>query len=56
MSWTTTAVKIKNNEPSGQEFHNWNEENLAVALNWLKKYAEKHWIVTLYHKTDGERS
>ncbi len=56
MSWTTTAVKIKGNEPCDLEFHNWNEENLEVALTWLKEYAEKHWIVTLYHRTDGGES
>jgi predicted alpha/beta hydrolase len=56
MSWTTTAVKIKHNEPREHEFHNWNEDNLKVALKWLKKYAEGHWIVTIYHRTDGGRS
>jgi len=53
MSWTTTAVRIKRNEPSEHEFHNWNEENLTVALRWMKRYAQKHWIVTLYHRADG---
>ncbi len=56
MSWTTTATKIKRNEPCGHEFHNWNEENLKVALKWLEAYARKHWIVTLYHRKDGGRS
>jgi hypothetical protein len=56
MSWTTTAVRIKNNEPYNHEFHNWHEENLKVALQWLKKYAEAHWVVTLYHRTDGGES
>jgi len=42
MSWTATAVRIKRNEPSEHEFHNWNEENLAVALRWMKQYAQKH--------------
>ena len=56
MSWTTTAVKIKHNEPCEHEFHNWNEENLKVALKWLKKYAEGHWIVTIYHRKDGGKN
>lgn len=56
MSWTTTAVKIKHNELCDHEFHNWNEENLKVALNWLMKYAKAHWIVTIYHRKDGDRS
>jgi hypothetical protein len=55
MSWTTTAVKIKRNEPCDHEFHNWNEENLKFALRWLKKHAEGDWIVTMYHRTDGGR-
>jgi|WetSurSiteA1Bulk_404760.scaffolds.fasta_scaffold966195_2 hypothetical protein len=53
MSWTTVGVKIVNNEPANHEFHNWNEENLKVALKWLKEFALKGYIVTLYHKTDG---
>jgi len=56
MSWTTTAVRIRRDELSEHEFHNWNEENLNVALKWMERYAKKHWIVTLYHRKDGGRS
>jgi hypothetical protein len=55
MSWTTTAVKITHDEPRDHEFHNWNEHNLNVALAWLREYAQKHWIVTIYHRRDGRR-
>jgi len=53
MSWTTTAVRIMHDEPAEHEFHNWDEKNLAVAFRWMKKYAQKHWVVTIYHRADG---
>ena len=55
MSWTTMGVKIVDNEPTTYEFHNWKEENLDVALKWLKKFALKGYVVTLFHKTDGRK-
>ena len=56
MSWVTTGIKMKDNEPNDFEFHNWNEENMDVALKWLKEYAKRGFVVTLYHKTDGIKS
>ena len=50
MSWVTTGIKIKNNEPDAFEFHNWDEENLEVAGQWMKEYVLRGYIVTIYHK------
>lgn len=56
MSWTTTGTKMKDNIPNEFETHNWNQENLNVAVKWCREYAKEGWVVTMYHNSIKPRN